>query len=163
MPSHLGKGRTNVFPAVRGNYFLILSKFKSPGRTGMYQFQISPIPWLEHIPIEYLGEKVRKFTAKPKKNPSKNPKCFFNIFGLVTDFRQFKLFFIFFFHWFSLYCRDFSLICHHFVCFAVKYFYFAEGFLNFVVSSHFLRLFSLSCCEFFIILPWFSLFCRGIS
>ena len=104
MPSHLKKRRTNIFfPVVWRNYFLILSKFKPPGRTGMCQFKISPIPWLEHIPIAHLDEKSMQIHCKTKKNnPSESQQkkhflAFLHISfisGLVKDFRQFKFPFI---------------------------------------------------------------------
>ena len=57
-----------VFPAFRRNYFSILSKLKPPGRTGRCQFKIPPIPWLEQIPMEHLGEKSKQIHCKTEKN-----------------------------------------------------------------------------------------------
>ena len=71
--------------------------FKLFDRRGRSQFKISHIPWLEHIPMEYLWKKSRQIHCKTKKiDPSEsqrkksNIKRFFNIFGLVRDVRQFK-------------------------------------------------------------------------
>ena len=39
------------------DFFSIFSKFKPSDRRGRSQFKISPIPWLEDIPMEHLWEK----------------------------------------------------------------------------------------------------------
>ena len=44
------------------------TKFKTPGSRGRGQFKISSIPWLEHIPTEYFGEKSKHIHCKTKKN-----------------------------------------------------------------------------------------------
>ena len=58
LPSLLGNGKINMyFQRFWGFFFSIFSKFKPSDRRGRSQFKISPIPWLEDIPMEHLWEK----------------------------------------------------------------------------------------------------------
>ena len=100
-----------------------------------------------------LAKKVSKFTAKQKKtNPSELQSkratfniFFFNIFSLVTDFRQFKfslifllyllVFFILSWIFFILpslcwFWREISLICWGFSLFCCEFSLFCRGFLH---------------------------------
>ena len=82
-----------------GIFFSIFSKFNPSDRRGRSQFKISPIPWLEHIPMEHLWEKSWQIHCKTNKKKwsfgvpelkKSNFKRFFDIFGLVREVRQFK-------------------------------------------------------------------------
>ena len=68
LPSLLGNGRINMyFQRFWGIFFSIFSKFNPSDRRGRSQFKISPIPWLEHIPMEHLWEKSWQNHCKTKK------------------------------------------------------------------------------------------------
>ena len=68
LPSLLENGRINMyFPRFWGIFFSIFSKFNPSDRRGRSQFKISPIPWLEHIPMEHLWEKSRQIPCKTNK------------------------------------------------------------------------------------------------
>ena len=100
LPSLLGNGRINMyFERFWGIFFSIFSKFNPSDRRGRSQFKISPIPWLEHIPMEHLWEKSWQIHCKTNKKKwsfgvpelkKSNFKRFFDIFGLVREVRQFK-------------------------------------------------------------------------
>lgn len=54
-------------------FFSIFSTFKLSGGEGSFQNLVSPIAWMEHIPMEHLDEKYRQIHCKTKLfNPSES-------------------------------------------------------------------------------------------
>ena len=91
LPSLLGNGRINMyFQRFWGIFFSIFSKFNPSDRRGRSQFKISPIPWLEHIPMEHLREKSRQIHCKTKKNidpsESQGKKAILSVFSTYLGY-----------------------------------------------------------------------------